>query len=132
MRYPVGHQQAAIQPRHPVGHSINQSAIGRPWEPSGDLWSPLGAPWDDLGSPWETFGAPSERLRNPLGLLWSPFGTPWDDLGSPLGNLSSPLGASLARENFEIKTSKLAKPSDENWSDRPQDSNASTIFSKNA
>ena len=36
---------------------------------------------------------------NPLS---DPFGTPWEALGSPLG-------ASTAKEEFEDKTSKLAK-----------------------
>ena len=44
--------------------------------------------------------------------------------------LGSPFGSPLAKDNFESKTSKLAEAFIKNWSDRPQNSNASSIFLK--
>ena len=58
-----------------------------------------------LGAAWRSHGAP----------LWLPWGI---------------LGASLAQEDFESKTSKLAEAFIKNWSGGPQNSNASSVFFK--
>jgi len=45
---------------------------------------------------------------------------------------ASPKGSQETPRHFATKTSKLTEAFDENWSERPQDSNASTIFFENA
>ena len=62
----------------------------------------MGHPCGSLGGAWESHGAP----------LWIPWGI---------------LGASLAQEDFEGKTSKLAEAFLKNWRGGPQNSNASSI-----
>ena len=47
---------------------------------------------------------------------------------SSVGRFGDPWGASLAKEDFGSKTSKLAERFDENCREGPQNSNASTVF----
>ena len=77
-------------------------------------------------------GAQIKRL-SPLGLnpatFFLDFLTPQNcpPLG-PKGRFGDPWGASLAKNDFGSKTSKLAEAFDENCRGGPQNSNASTVF----
>ena len=69
-----------------------------PVAPLGPLW----LPWGCLGVPWGTPVAPLELRGGPKGYLWGSAGAAWEHLGG-----------SLVKEDFEGKTSKLAKAFDE-------------------
>ena len=62
---------------------------------------------------------------DPKGSQGSPKKGPKETQASPKGSQETP-------RQFATKTSKLAEAFDENWSDRAQNSNASTIFFENA
>ena len=61
-----------------------------------------------------------------------PKGPQGNRKNGPKETQASPKGSQETPRHFATKTSKLAEAFDKNWSDRPQDSNASTIFFENA
>ena len=60
------------------------------------------------------------------------LGAAWRSHGAPLWLPWCILGASLAQEDFKGKASKLAETFIKNWSEGPQNSNASSIFFQKA
>ena len=91
----------------------------------------LEAPWEPLGPIGDTIGGQIEANR----VQKDAKGRPREAKGRPkessAGRFGDPWGASLAKEDFGSKTSKLAEAFDENCRGGPQNSNASTIFSEN-
>ena len=94
-------------------------------EPLGSLlepfWEPLGAPfntlWDPLRARWELFGTPEEQLgsqRGPKGRQAEAKGGQREAKRRPGSLPWRLLGASLAKEDFESKMSKLAEAFHEN------------------
>ena len=73
--------------------------------------APLWLPWGCLEVPWGTPVAPLELPGGPMGHLCGSLGAAWRSHGAPLWLPWGILGASLAQEDFEGKTSKLAKAS---------------------
>ena len=57
-------------------------------------------------------------------------GYPRESKKGPKETQASPKGSQETPRHFATKTSKLVEAFTKNWSDRPQDSNASTIFLK--
>ena len=57
---------------------------------------------------------------------------PKESKKGPKESPASPKGSHETPRHFARKTSKLAEAFDKNWSERPQDSTASTIFFENA
>ena len=121
------------------------------WEPLGSLLGPLKTPWKPSGNPWQPPGSLLQPLGSALGSLWDRLEAQREPLG-PIGNTIrgqtetqgiqkdakgrpreakrelgwpfwGPWGASLAKDDFGSKTSKLAEAFDENCREGPQRGN---------